>query len=237
MDDLRLSWPEDLDGVRQGLWIPVDKPLGWTSFDVVAKVRNAMKRRYGTRIKIGHAGTLDPLATGMLVLAVGRKTKDIDVVMAGEKAYVATLKLGFVTDSYDAETPERPTGVAVPELTPEREAEVVKVFTGELLQVPPVFSAVKVDGQRAYTAARSGRELVLQARPVQVHQLSVRAVDAQTWELHVSCGKGTYIRSLAHDIGQHLGCGAYLTALRRTSVLPFTGMHSVEEVLAGLQSS
>ncbi len=237
MDGASLILPSTLDEARAGFWISVDKPLGWTSFDVVAKVRNALKRRYGTRIKIGHAGTLDPLATGMLVLAVGQKTKEIESVMAGAKAYTATLKLGATTASYDAERPEQPTGVVVPELTPALFAELTKVFTGTVMQVPPQFSAVKVDGKRAYDMARTGKVAEVKARPVQIDDLSLHPIDETHWEMSVRCGKGTYIRSLGHDIGQHVGCGAYLTALRRTEVAPFTEMHSVEAVLAAIQSS
>ena len=237
MDGTRLSIPSTLDEARAGFWISVDKPLGWTSFDVVAKVRNALKRRYGTRIKIGHAGTLDPLATGMLVLAVGQKTKEIESVMAGAKAYTATLKLGATTASYDAETPEQPTGCAIPALTPALATELHRVFTGTVMQVPPQFSAVKVDGKRAYDMARTGKVAEVKARPVQIDDLSLHPIDDTHWEMSVRCGKGTYIRSLGHDIGQHVGCGAYLTALRRTEVAPFTEMHSVEAVLAAIQSS
>jgi tRNA pseudouridine55 synthase len=227
----------DLEEARAGFWIAVDKPLEWTSFDVVAKVRNALKKRYGTRIKIGHAGTLDPLATGMLVLAVGRATKDIESVMAGAKTYTATLKLGAVTASYDAETPEQPTGQPIPALTEALAAALTAKFTGEVQQVPPQFSAVKIDGARAYQIARSGKTAEIKARPVQIHRLEVAQVDSETWKMTVGCGKGTYIRSLAHDIGQHLGCGAYLTALRRTEVVPFDRMSSMDEVLAAVQSS
>lgn len=232
MEHTRLTIPPDVEGARAGFWIPVDKPLGWTSFDVVAKVRNALKRRYGTRIKIGHAGTLDPLATGMLVLAVGRSTKDIESVMAGAKTYTATLKLGAVTASYDAETPEQQTGAKVPELTKNLMHELQAQFTGEIQQVPPLFSAVKIEGARAYDIARSGKTAEIKARPVQIHHLEMEAVAPNVWSLTIGCGKGTYIRSLAHDIGQYLGCGAYLTGLRRTHVAPFSQMFSLEEVLA-----
>jgi tRNA pseudouridine55 synthase len=237
VDGTSLIIPSTFDEARAGFWISVDKPLGWTSFDVVAKVRNALKRRYGTRIKIGHAGTLDPLATGMLVLAVGQKTKEIESVMAGAKAYTATLKLGATTASYDAETPEQPTGCAIPALTPALATELHRVFTGTVMQVPPQFSAVKVDGKRAYDMARTGKVAEVKARPVQIDDLSLHPIDETHWEMSVRCGKGTYIRSLGHDIGQHVGCGAYLTALRRTEVAPFTEMHSVEAVLAAIQSS
>ncbi|MGA0109048.1 MAG: tRNA pseudouridine(55) synthase TruB [Schleiferiaceae bacterium] len=237
MDGSGLSLPADLEGAQAGFWVAVDKPLTWTSFDVVAKVRNALKRRYGARVKIGHAGTLDPLATGLLVLAVGRKTKEIEAVMAGAKTYVATLKLGAVTDSCDAETPEKPTGAPVPELTAELEAELRAQFTGVVQQVPPLFSAVKVDGARAYDLARSGKTAELSARPVTIESLEFEALDAAHWQLRIRCGKGTYIRSLARDLGDYLGCGAYLTQLRRTEVAPFTEMHSVDAVLAAIQSS
>lgn len=237
MDGAGLSIPQTLDEARAGFWIAVDKPLNWTSFDVVAKVRNALKRRYGTRIKIGHAGTLDPLATGMLVLAVGQKTKEIEAVMAGAKAYTAVLKLGAVTASYDAESPEVPTGQPIPPLEQDLESELRSRFTGSVMQVPPQFSAVKVGGTRAYDLARTGRVAALSARPVNIDALVFRALDSRHWELTVNCGKGTYIRSLAHDIGQHMGCGAYLTALRRTEVAPFTHMHPIDAVLAAIQSS
>lgn len=237
MDRRQLSIPTDLEEARAGFWIAVDKPLEWTSFDVVAKVRNALKKRYATRIKIGHAGTLDPLATGMLVLAVGRATKDIESVMAGAKTYTATLKLGAVTASYDAETPEQPSGQPIPELTDDLVAALTAKFTGEVLQVPPLFSAVKIDGARAYELARSGKTAEIKARPVQIHRLEITSLAPDVWELTVGCGKGTYIRSLAHDMGQHLGCGAYLTSLRRTEVVPFATMSSLDEVLAAVQSS
>lgn len=237
MDGAGVRVPDTLDEARTGFWLAVDKPLGWTSFDVVAKVRNALKRRYGTRIKIGHAGTLDPLATGMLVLAVGRKTKEIESVMAGAKAYVAVVKWGAVTASFDAETPEVPTGKPLPSLGDATVAELTATFTGELMQVPPQYSAVKIDGARAYDLARTGRVAELQPRSVRIDALAFRPLDERHCELTVHCGKGTYIRSLAHDLGEHLGCGAYLTALRRTSVAPFTSMHSIEEVLAAIQSS
>jgi tRNA pseudouridine55 synthase len=229
--------PDTLEEAQSGFWLAVDKPLGWTSFDVVAKVRNALKRRYGSRVKIGHAGTLDPLATGMLVLAVGRKTKEIESVMAGAKAYVAVVKWGAVTASYDAETPEEPTGKPLPQLHDAQVAELTAAFTGEVMQVPPQYSAVKIDGARAYDLARTGRVAELQPRSVRIDALAFRPLDAEHCELSVHCGKGTYIRSLAHDLGAHLGCGAYLTALRRTSVAPFTVMHPVDEVLAAIQSS
>lgn len=237
MDGAGIRVPDTLDEARSGFWLAVDKPLGWTSFDVVAKVRNALKRRYGTRIKIGHAGTLDPLATGMLVLAVGRKTKEIESVMAGAKAYVAVVKWGAVTASFDAETPEVPTGKPLPSLGDATVAELTAAFTGEVMQVPPQYSAVKIDGARAYDLARTGRVAELQPRSVRIDALAFRPLDERHCELTVHCGKGTYIRSLAHDLGEHLGCGAYLTALRRTSVAPFTSMHSIEEVLAAIQSS
>lgn len=234
MEHPQLTIPSDLDAARAGFWIPVDKPLGWTSFDVVAKVRNALKRRYGTRIKIGHAGTLDPLATGMLVLAVGRATKDIESVMAGAKEYTATLKLGSVTASYDAETPEQPTGRPVPECSEALAAELKQKFLGEVQQVPPIFSAVKIDGARAYEIARSGKTAEIKARTVLIHHLEIEVVGPDVWMLTIGCGKGTYIRSLANDIGEFLGCGAYLTGLRRTQVAPFNQMHSLEEVLAAI---
>ncbi|MDX2283127.1 MAG: tRNA pseudouridine(55) synthase TruB [Bacteroidia bacterium] len=194
-----------------------DKPSGWTSFDVVNKVRRLTRHK-----KVGHAGTLDPLATGLLILCTGKHTKRIEEIQAGEKEYELVFKLGAVTASYDAEFPETQicdasgvTQAAIEALLPQ--------FTGEIQQVPPAFSAVKVGGKRAYAAARTGKPLELKARTVQVYAFGLldRELPPAHAAARVRCSKGTYIRSLVHDLGQALGTGAYLTELRRTAIGPW----------------
>jgi tRNA pseudouridine55 synthase len=229
-----------LESVREEGWvIPIHKPLTWTSFDVVAKVRNALKKHYGVKVKIGHAGTLDPLATGVLVLCVGKATKTIESWMGGEKGYKATITFGATTASYDSETDVQPTGKQVPVYTPELWASIVTAFTGNIQQVPPIFSAIRVEGKRAYAEARKGKELELPARPITIHSLELLERHENTWIIQVQCAKGTYIRSLAHDLGAFLGCGAYLSGLERTQVgrLKTADCFTVEEILAALKSS
>jgi tRNA pseudouridine55 synthase len=229
-----------LESVREEGWvIPIHKPLTWTSFDVVAKVRNALKKHYGVKVKIGHAGTLDPLATGVLVLCVGKATKTIESWMGGEKGYKATITFGATTASYDSETDAQPTGKQVPDYTPELWASIVTAFTGNIQQVPPIFSAIRVEGKRAYAEARKGKELELPARPITIHSLELLERHENTWIIQVQCAKGTYIRSLAHDLGAFLGCGAYLSGLERTQVgrLKTADCYTVEEILAALKSS
>ena len=201
-----------------GQVLAIDKPLHWTSFDVVKRVRGMLTRRHGCkRFKVGHAGTLDPLATGVMLVCTGRATKQIEALQAGEKEYVATLRLGATTPSYDLETPIDSTA-PTDHITPAMVADVLPRFTGEIQQVPPVFSAIKLDGKRAYKSARKGQEIELDARPVMIRELELLSCQLPEVKLRVVCGKGTYIRSLARDIGQALGCGAHLTALRRTRV-------------------
>lgn len=217
--------PKTEEELQAGWIFAVDKPLEWTSFDVVNKLKYALRRAYGLKsVKIGHAGTLDPLATGVLVVCVGKATKRIESEMAGSKGYRARLKLGYTTPSYDAETPEEPfVGAVVPNSTSALEA-VLPNFRGTIHQRPPVFSALKIGGQTLYKLARKGQEVEIPTRPVVVESLEIDSFDPLTGsvELSISCGKGTYIRSLAHDLGSAWGCGAYLTALRRTQVGPWT---------------
>lgn len=218
----------------------VDKPLEWTSFDAVNKLKYALRRAYGLKkLKIGHAGTLDPLATGVLVVCVGKATKQIEHQMNGAKAYRATLKLGYTTASYDAETPETP---FLDPVFPQNEGDIEKhlaSFRGAIKQRPPVFSALKINGQTLYKLARKGQEVEIPERPVRIDALEIRAWDSEqrVLELDIRCGKGTYIRSLAHDLGQSLGCGAYLTGLRRTEVGPWNVEHawSLSELLSALR--
>ncbi len=190
----------------------LNKPKGWTSFDVVAKLRRILGIR-----KIGHAGTLDPMATGLLIICTGQRTKEIDRFMGLEKEYRATMRLGGVTPSYDAETPV----TAVHSIEGISESHVraaMQEFTGTITQIPPMHSAVKVHGRRLYRYARRGREVERPAREVEIRSIEVEAVHLPDVTFVVRCSKGTYVRTLVHDIGQHLGCGAYLTALERTRI-------------------
>ena len=209
----------DPEKLQAGFPLLVNKPLHWTSFDVVNKLRYTLRHAGGLRkLKLGHAGTLDPLATGLLILGVGRHTKLIEQYMGLPKTYRATLQLGYVTDSYDAETPPRPHG-SFDHLNTAKIEEVLGQFQGEIWQRPPLYSALKVKGQKAYELARKGTEQPLPPRPVHIHQLQlIDLTDTGHVELVVECSKGTYVRSLAHDLGAKLGCGAYLTRLERTAI-------------------
>jgi len=202
---------------EEGTLLLVDKPLTWTSFDVVAKLRGITRCR-----KIGHAGTLDPMATGLLLLCTGKATKQIETLQGQAKTYEATLQLGAVTASYDAEADPidlKPFA----HLAAQDLEQALVAFRGEIMQRPPLFSAVKVDGQRAYKLARRGEDTELPARPVTIYALELLGYDVASGRalLRVECSKGTYIRSLAHDIGQVLGCGAYLAGLVRTQIGPY----------------
>lgn len=194
----------------------IDKPGGWTSHDVVAKTRGLTRIR-----QIGHAGTLDPMATGVLVLCLGKATRLLEYLTGQQKSYRAEITLGTSTDTYDAEgetTATRP----VPVLTTADLGKALAPFRGEIMQTPPAYSAIKRDGVASYTRARRGEEVRLEPRPVTVYALDLLAFDGATLQLYVTCSAGTYIRSLAHDLGQALGCGAHLSGLRRTEVASFT---------------
>jgi tRNA pseudouridine55 synthase len=201
---------------EKGAILLVDKPVGWTSFNVVAKLRGALHAICGHRVKVGHAGTLDPLASGLLILGTGGCTKTLPALTDEDKSYTATLRLGQSTPSYDAETEPGP---ALPWEHLDREAirKALKRFTGPIQQVPPDFSAKRFQGERAYHLARAGEPVELAATAVAIHQLDLVSWEAADLTIEVRCSKGTYIRSLAHDIGQMLGCGAYLVGLRRTA--------------------
>jgi len=228
-----------LEALREGQLFLVDKPLNWTSFDVVNKLRYTLKRHYDLKkLKVGHAGTLDPLATGLLLIAAGKMTKKIDTLQGLDKVYTGTLVLGGTTPSADLETP-------VTHKTPcENSTEEINVvaqqFVGEIDQKPPIFSAIKVDGKRAYQHARSGEEREMPTKRVRVTSFAVCEVphendDAlRSFAFRVACGKGTYIRSLARDLGEALGCGGYLSGLRRESIGQYhcENAHSIEELVA-----
>lgn len=198
--------------------IGIDKPLGWTSFDAVKRVRGAIQRRLGVKkFKVGHAGTLDPLATGVLIICTGRATRRIEQLQNGMKEYIADVTLGATTPSFDLET-EIDASYPLDHITTELIQEVLPRFTGRVMQVPPVFSAVKVDGKRAYSYARKGREVELKAKPLEIRELELLSYEAPVMRLRVLCSKGTYIRALARDLGEALRSGAHLSALRRTRV-------------------
>ncbi len=198
-----------------------DKAREWTSFDLVQRVRNKLCRELEIKkLKVGHAGTLDPLATGLMILCTGKATKRIESFQKKEKEYLATLKLGATTPSYDRETPEDSAN-DYSHITPEAIDQALRQFLGETEQVPPVFSAIKVKGKRAFDYARNGEELKLQPRKIVISDIKKEALELPYLTIRVVCSKGTYIRALARDIGKVLGCGAYLTDLRRTKIGDF----------------
>ena len=197
----------------------IDKPYGWTSFAVVGKLRYHISKRIGVKkIKVGHAGTLDPLASGVLVVCTGKATKRIDELQAGVKEYIAEIKLGATTPSFDLET-EVDATYPWEHITREQVEEVLKTqFIGCIEQVPPSYSACKVNGKRAYKMARTGVEVELKAKTLIINEIEVLEFEGQKLVVRVLCGKGTYIRALARDIGLALGSGGHLTNLRRTQV-------------------
>lgn len=196
----------------------IDKPLEWTSFDAVKRLRGGLQRRLGLKkFKVGHAGTLDPLATGVLIVCTGKATRRIEELQNGTKEYIAELRLGATTPSYDLET-EIDREFPWEHITREEIEAVLPEFRGRLMQVPPIYSAVKIDGKRAYKFARKGEEVELKAKPLEISEMELLSYDAPTLRIRVVCSKGTYIRALARDIGEKLGCGAHLTGLRRTRV-------------------
>lgn len=193
----------------------IDKPLEWTSFDVVKKVRNALKIK-----KVGHAGTLDPLATGLLIVCAGKKTKSIDSFMGQEKEYTGTFVLGKTTESFDRE--KEIIEVADPShLTLQDVKSAVAELTGDILQIPPMHSAIKVDGKRVYESARKGIEVKMEPRPVTVSEFEITRFELPEIDFRIVCSKGTYIRSLARDLGEKLEVGAYMSALTRTRIGEF----------------
>lgn len=209
------SKPMDFIG---GEVLCIDKPLGWTSFDAVKRLRGALSRRLGLKkIKVGHAGTLDPLATGVMIICTGRATKRIDELQAGVKEYIATIALGATTPSFDLET-EIDATYPTAHITEELVREVLGRFIGSIEQIPPAYSACKIDGHRAYDLARKGREVQLKAKTLVIDEIELLSFSPEEITIRTLCSKGTYIRALARDIGQSLDSGAHLTALRRTRV-------------------
>jgi tRNA pseudouridine55 synthase len=217
-----------LEDYTAGKVILIDKPLHWTSFQAVNKIRWAIKKRFGIKkIKVGHAGTLDPLATGLLVICTGKMTKQINTFQGQEKAYTGTITLGSTTPSYDLETEFDKTS-DTSHITEDLIHNTTKQFTGSIEQYPPIFSALKKDGKRLYDIARAGESVKLNPRTVEITTFEITEINGLNLKFKVVCSKGTYIRSLAHDYGKALNCGAHLSELRRTRI----GSFSVEKAIS-----
>ncbi|UII26971.1 tRNA pseudouridine(55) synthase TruB [Fulvivirga maritima] len=213
---------------QEGSVLLVDKPYEWTSFDVVKKLRYALKVK-----KIGHAGTLDPLATGLLILCTGKMTKQIEKFQAQEKEYTGKFYLGKTTPSYDLET-EVDSETPIDHLQEQQIHEATVPFTGLIEQTPPIFSAIKVNGKRAYEGARKGEDVKLKSRQVEIKAFEITSINLPEVSFRIVCSKGTYIRSMAHDFGQALGVGAYLSELRRTRIGDFSvdDAKTIEEAIS-----
>lgn len=222
----------------QGSTILVDKPLGWTSFDVVNKLRWHLRQRIGVKkLKVGHAGTLDPLATGLLVICIGKHTKNIEGFIADSKTYTGTFLLGKTTPSFDLET-EYNEEFPITHIDEVLLEQVRLSFLGKQQQVPPIFSAKQIDGKRAYDLARAGKEVVMKSNEVEIHSFTIDAERFPEIDFEISCSKGTYIRSIAHDFGQKCESGACLIALRRTRSGAFSiaDSKSVEDWISFFQN-
>ena len=207
---------KEINLVEDGYVAVIDKPLEWTSADVVRKVKFRLQRMGYRKIKVGHAGTLDPLATGILHVCIGRATKRVDELQAERKEYVAELMLGATTPSFDMEHPVDKT-YPIEHITREKVLEALASLEGERLQSPPLYSAKKVEGVRAYEFARQGEDVELKKALINIYSLTLEQYELPKIRIRVECSKGTYIRSLAQEIGEALGSGAYLTSLRRTA--------------------
>lgn len=218
---------------RAGAVLLVDKPLTWTSFQVVNKLRWKIKNRLNVKkIKVGHAGTLDPLASGLLILCTGKETKAIESYMGLEKVYSGSITLGGTRPSYDMET-EIDQTFDTSHITPDLIRATAANMVGEVDQMPPIFSAKKVNGQKAYDLARAGEEVILKPKRIEIKQFDITNIENNVVEFMITCSKGTYIRSIAHDLGKALNSGAYLSGLRREKIGDFTAKSafSVDEWL------
>lgn len=214
----------------------IDKPLTWTSFQAVNKLRWEIRHAFGIKkIKVGHAGTLDPLATGLLVICTGKMTKQINIFQGQEKEYTGTFALGGTTPSFDLETEVNET-FATEHITEELIHGTTEQFIGKIEQFPPVFSAIKKDGKRLYEFARAGEEVEIKPRQVEISEFEITKIDGLELHFRVVCSKGTYIRSLANDFGKALNSGAHLSSLRRTRIGDFKVDNGLtpEEFIAGL---
>ncbi|MDP3352693.1 MAG: tRNA pseudouridine(55) synthase TruB [Flavobacteriaceae bacterium] len=217
-----------METIVEGQALLIDKPLHWTSFQVVNRMRSAIKRKFDLKkIKVGHAGTLDPLATGLLIICTGKFTKKIDEYQGLFKEYTGTIKLGNTTPSYDLET-DFDQHFDYAHVTDQLIKETVQQFLGEINQVPPIFSAIQKDGKRAYDSARKGESIEMESRKVTVHQFEITKIDLPLIDFRIKCSKGTYIRSIANDFGKAMNTGSHLSALRRTKI----GEFSVENALS-----
>lgn len=211
----------NVEKIQEGHIFLIDKPLDWTSFDVVNKIRWNIRKAYNLKkIKVGHAGTLDPKATGLLLVCTGKWTKRIDEYQAQEKTYTGTIKLGATTPTYDLESEEDQT-FPIDHITNEKILEATLQFVGEIQQFPPMHSAIKVDGKRLYELAREGQEIERKSRTITIQDFKITRIELPFVDFEVNCSKGTYIRSLAYDFGKALNSGGYLTALRRTKIGEF----------------
>ena len=211
-----------LEDYKNGQLLLIDKPLEWTSFQVVNKLRWHIRKTFQIKkIKVGHAGTLDPLATGLLMICTGKKTKQIEQYQAQVKTYTGTLVLGSTTPSYDLETEINAT-FSTTHITEELIHQTTAQFTGNIEQYPPIFSALKKGGKRLYEFAREGKEVEISARKIVIDFFNITAINGLEVDFEIQCSKGTYIRSLAHDFGKALNSGAHLSALRRTKIGDFS---------------
>ena len=222
---------------KNGQVLLIDKPLNWTSFQVVNKLRWEIRQRFNIKkIKVGHAGTLDPLATGLLIICTGKQTKEIHIYQGQIKEYTGTITLGATTPSYDLETEINQT-FSTEHITEDLLKETTKQFIGDIQQKPPIFSAIKKDGKRLYELARKGETTEINARTVTVSKFEITNINLPQVDFKVVCSKGTYIRSLAFDFGNALNSGAHLSALRRTKIGDFSvdNALSVEEFIEKLK--
>jgi len=212
------NFPETAEEFLSGQIFLIDKPLGWTSFDLVKKVKNLIRTKYNLKkIKVGHAGTLDPLATGLLIVCTGKFTKLISEIQGQAKVYTGEITLGGTTPSYDLET-EVDARYETSHITKELMQNRILNLTGEIDQIPPIFSALKRDGERLYEKARRGESIEIEARNVSVHSFEITAIEMPKISFEIMCSKGTYIRSIAHDFGAALDSGAHLSKLCRTAI-------------------
>lgn len=222
----------------EGQVLLIDKALEWTSFDAVNKIRYTIKKKFSLKkIKVGHAGTLDPLATGLLIICTGKFTKKINDYMGMPKEYIGVIKLGATTPSYDLET-EIDKTYPIDHITDELIQKARETFLGDQNQIPPIFSAIKKDGKKAYDLARSGEDIQMKSREITIHSLELLRISKDELSFTVNCSKGTYIRSLAFDIGKALQTGAYLQSLRRTKIGEFDVVDavSVDDFVNGLET-
>ncbi|MDA8591636.1 tRNA pseudouridine(55) synthase TruB [Flavobacteriaceae bacterium] len=216
-----------VEDYKNGELLLIDKPLEWTSFQVVNKLRWHIRKTFQIKkIKVGHAGTLDPLATGLLIICTGKKTKQIEQYQAQVKTYTGTLVLGSTTPSYDLET-EIDATFSTTHITEELIHQTTAQFTGNIEQYPPIFSALKKGGKRLYEFAREGKEVEISARKIVIDFFNITAINGLEVDFEIQCSKGTYIRSLAHDFGKALNSGAHLAALRRTKIGDFSVDHAI----------